>query len=85
MVSTRTIGDVMAELKAENERLKREKREKFSVECKLGSLIVHLEEYLESGHDYDLIAARQMQDDSEVVAWREEMDRQGLLPKKRSA
>jgi hypothetical protein len=53
----------------------------LSLLVKLGSLMVHTDEYLsEHGHPFDKIAIRQVLDDPEVKAWREEMDVLAMLP-----
>lgn len=52
--------------------------------CKLGSLMVHVEEYLSpQGHEFDKTAIDQLLCDDEVVAWRKEMDAAAMLPKRR--
>jgi hypothetical protein len=56
----------------------------FSLQCKLGSILVHAEEAIEPrGHPFDVIAMRQLLYDPEVRGWRAEMDRLALLPVKR--
>lgn len=51
---------------------------------KLGSIIVHLEEYIETDIHTDLKAAQSLISDAEVVTWLKEMTAKGLLPMKRS-
>lgn len=51
---------------------------------KLGSIIVHLEEYIETDIHTDLKAAQSLISDAEVVTWLREMTAKGLLPVKRS-
>jgi hypothetical protein len=41
--------------------------------CKLGSLIVHYEEYIDTGEMADLGAAQSIHEDPEVVEWLEAM------------
>lgn len=51
---------------------------------KLGSAIVHADEYLSAGgHQFDRDAFASNLADPEVVAWLEAMDAQALLPRKR--
>lgn len=51
---------------------------------KLGSIMVHVEEMLSSGaHDFDTYAIQTLLDDHELRNWIKEMDKHGLLPKKR--
>lgn len=53
--------------------------------AKLGSLIVHAEEFLSADrHEFDLAAFRQLLDDPEVATWLAEMRRLALVPKMRS-
>ena len=51
---------------------------------KIGSIIVHLEEYIETDIHTDLKAAEALLEDPEVETWLEEMTAKGLLPVKRS-
>ena len=51
---------------------------------KLGSIIVHLEEYIETDIHNDLKAAQSLISDAEVVTWLKEMTAKGLLPVKRN-
>ncbi len=51
---------------------------------KLGSIIVHLEEYIETDIHTDLKAAQSLISDAEVVTWLKEMTAKGLLPVKRN-
>jgi len=48
---------------------------------KLGSVVIHVQEYLETGHPYDKIAASQAAYDPEVKAWLEA--NKALMPVKR--
>lgn len=51
---------------------------------KLGSIAVHVDEYLSpQGHEFDKEALRQLLADQEVSAWIAEMGRQAFLPVKR--
>jgi hypothetical protein len=53
---------------------------------KLGSLIVHLQEWSSPGaHDFDKVSIDTLLSDPEVVAWLETMDRAAFLPKRRDA
>ena len=52
--------------------------------CNLGSLIVHYEEYIETGQPEDLMAANALREDPDVIEWRKEMGKLALLPVKRS-
>lgn len=55
-----------------------------SLLCKLGSIMVHAEEFLSpKGHEFDRAALDQLINDPEVREWREEMERAALLPVKR--
>lgn len=58
----------------------------MSLACKIGSIVVHLEEcFIEDrGHPLDLEALRPLLADSEVREWLAMMNEQALLPKKRS-
>ena len=51
---------------------------------KLGSIIVHLEEYVETDIHTDLKAAQALLADPEVTTWITEMHGKALLPVKRS-
>ena len=52
---------------------------------KLGSIIVHADEFLsEGGHEFDKVAFEQGLSDPEVMAWIKEMTSQGFLPVKRT-
>lgn len=52
--------------------------------AKLGSIAQHIDEASgENGHEFDLVAVRSLLADSEVMAWLDKMDKQGLLPRKR--
>lgn len=51
---------------------------------KLGSLIVHYEEYIgPKGHEYDKRAIDTIMGDAQVSEWLKKMDSMALLPKKR--
>lgn len=53
--------------------------------CKLGSIAVHAQELMSpAGHEFDAAALRWLLADPAVVAWLTAMDREALLPKKRS-
>lgn len=53
---------------------------------KLGSLIVHYEEYISNkGHQFDKIAIDSLRQDAEVIEWMDEMDKLALLPQKRES
>ena len=55
-----------------------------SVLCKIGSIIVHIDEGLSSkGHPFDLVAIRALINDSEVRRWLVAMDNNCLLPLRR--
>ena len=51
---------------------------------KIGSIIVHLEEYIETDIHTDLKAAQALLEDPEVETWIKEMYAKALLPVKRS-
>lgn len=52
--------------------------------AKIGSIIVHMQEYGgEGGHPFDATAARSLLADPEVRQWIEAMDKMALLPKRR--
>lgn len=52
--------------------------------CKLGSLAIHIDEFLSSnGHEFDRAVIQTLLDDSEVQEWLSEMDGMAMLPKKR--
>jgi len=52
--------------------------------CKLGSIAVHADEMTEpGGHEFDVVAMRQLLNDPEVKMWI--IDMGALLPRKRSA
>lgn len=55
-----------------------------SLLIKIGSLVVHAEEYLSSdGDPFDKVAFDSLRTDSEVQAWLRQMTNAGLLPLKR--
>ena len=51
---------------------------------KLGQIIVHLDEYVETDLHMELKIAREYLDDPEVETWIKEMQGKALLPVKRS-
>lgn len=56
-----------------------------SLLAKLGSIIVHADEFFSpTGHDFDLKAINGLLSDPEVAGWIRAMDELSLLPKKRS-
>lgn len=56
-----------------------------SLLVKLGSIVVHAEEYFSlGGHPYDKTALDGLLTDPEVREWRNQMDAMAFLPKKRS-
>ncbi len=57
----------------------------LTLQCKLGSILVHVDEATSPGaHEVDLAAIRSLMEDAEVVAWMKEMRKAGFLPVKRS-
>ena len=54
-----------------------------SLLCKLGSLIVHLEEHAETGHPFDRTAYAAIRSDAEIEQWFADMAKLGLLPIRR--
>lgn len=54
--------------------------------CKLGSLIVHVDEASDplGGHKFDAIVFKQLLGDAEVTAWMDQMRALGMLPVKRT-
>lgn len=53
--------------------------------AKIGSALVHAEEYMgEGGHDFDKAAFDQMMADPAVQTWLESMKSMSLVPRKRS-
>ena len=53
--------------------------------AKLGSLVYHLEEFLDERHPFDLQAAKTLREDSEVEEWFAEMSSLSMLPVKRKS
>jgi hypothetical protein len=53
--------------------------------AKLGSLVYHLEEFLDDGHAFDKAAAASLREDEEVEEWFAGMRDLAMLPVKRSA
>lgn len=52
--------------------------------CKLGSLAVHIDEFLSAGgHPFDRQAIEILLNDEELKQWIAAMDKMALLPKKR--
>lgn len=55
-----------------------------AVLCKLGSIIVHVEEGAgQDGHAFDWVAVRQLMADPEVQDWLSGMGKMAMLPVKR--
>jgi hypothetical protein len=53
--------------------------------CKLGSIVVHVDELLSpDGHAFDRAALDTLLADPDLKSWLNEMDVAGLLPKKRA-
>ena len=56
----------------------------LSLLCKLGSILVHLEEFHSpTGHSFDLEAMKSALSDPEVKDWLGAMDLMAFIPKKR--
>lgn len=56
-----------------------------SLLCKLGSIVVHVDEGLgPQGHPFDTIALRSLIEDPDVKTWLVQMDKLAMLPKKRA-
>ena len=56
-----------------------------SLLCKLGSIIVHMEEATEpGGHEFDVHTMKQLMADPEVEQWLADMRAMAMLPVKRS-
>lgn len=56
----------------------------LTLQVKLGSLAVHIEEFLSpKGHDFDRHAIKALLDDPEVSAFLARLSKQGFLPVKR--
>ena len=52
--------------------------------CKLGSIAVHVDEYLSAkGHPFDEHALRALLHDPAVEKWLKQMEKLALIPKKR--
>ena len=52
--------------------------------CKLGSAVVHADEYLSPAcHDFDRIALQAVLDDPEVKEWLAQMQKLAMIPRKR--
>ena len=57
---------------------------KLSLQCKLGSIVVHAEEMLSpKGHAFDKVALTTLLNDPEVRLWLMEMQKESLVPVKR--
>lgn len=57
----------------------------MSLLCKIGSILVHVEEATEpGGHPFDAYAIRSLMSDPEIVEWLAEMRDGAFLPVKRS-
>lgn len=54
-----------------------------SLTIKLMSLVVHIEEYMETRNPFDVGAISGLLTDPEIVAKRKELEAMGLLPEKR--
>jgi len=55
-----------------------------SVLIKLGSIYIHTEEAMSrEGHNFDIMALKQLLDDPELKEWIKQMDNLALIPKKR--
>ncbi len=60
------------------------KKPEMSLMCKLGSIIVHIQEaFSTKGSSFDIKAIEPLIQDNEVNEWLKEMDRLALIPKKR--
>lgn len=55
-----------------------------SLLIKLGSALVHFEEFIETDCHTDFVTAQSIMKDQEVVTWLGEMNAKALLPVKRS-
>lgn len=56
----------------------------MSLLCKLGSIAVHVDEFLsKQGHEFDKHAIDQLLDDGEVKQWIQQMTDMAFLPRKR--
>lgn len=51
--------------------------------CKLGSIIVHIQEFGETGEPFDVMAMHGLLEDPEVKDWLKGMDQLAMIPKKR--
>lgn len=59
-------------------------RPEMSILIKLGSVFVHVEEAMSNkGHNFDVLALKQLLSDPELNEWIKEMDKLALIPKKR--
>ena len=54
-----------------------------TVLTKLGSIVVHVEEYIVTGHPFDMATAKQGLSDDEVRQWLDDMGKLALIPLKR--
>jgi hypothetical protein len=51
---------------------------------KLGSIYVHIDEAMsKKGHNFDVLALKQLLEDPELKEWIKQMDALALIPKKR--
>mgnify|MGYP001566040157 CR=1 FL=1 len=68
-----------------NERGKEMNTPSLTLLVKLGSLVIHIEEMLsDTGHSFDIDAITSLLNDKEVKTWIAEMNKDALLPVKRS-
>ena len=55
-----------------------------SLICKLGSIVVHAQEFFSAdGHQFDKEALLSLLSDHEVEAWIKELEKLAMVPKKR--
>lgn len=58
----------------------------LAILVKLGSIAVHVEEMMSpDGHGADKISLEALLDEPDLKAWIEQMDKIGLMPKKRNS
>lgn len=61
-------------------------KQSASLMCKLGSIVVHVDEGTSSdGHHFDMIALKGLIADPEVIAWIKAMQALALVPVKRNS
>lgn len=53
----------------------------LSLQAKLGSLTVHVEEFFSLGHPYDVAAIKSILDDEEVKQWLARIRQLGIMEK----